>query len=72
MQPKDDVLQRDSTFYVGTTGDLFANVLFLMCAILILRSRHIKGGIDHLRDGLNFSAQLLFDAVKIKPIFVGD
>lgn len=57
---------------MGTTTDLFANVLFLMCAILILRSRHIKGGIDHLRDGLNFSAQLLLNAVKIEPIFVGD
>lgn len=67
-----NVLQQDSSLYVGTAADLFANVLFLLCVILILRSRHIEGRIDHLRNGFNFSAQLLLNAVKIEPIFVGD
>lgn len=72
---RDHRCSRRMVYYNGTvhfTWGLFANVLFLLCAILIIRSRHIKGGIDHLRDGLNFSAQLLLDAVKIEPIFVGD
>lgn len=56
----------------GTNSGLFANVLFFLCAVLILRSRHIKGRIDHLRDRLNFGTQLFLDAVKIKTIFVGD
>lgn len=39
---------------------------------MILRSRHIQGGINHLGDGFDFGSQLFLDAVKIESIFVGD
>lgn len=52
--------------------DLFANVLLFLCAILIIRPWYVKRRIDHLRDGLNFRAQLLLNTVKIETILVGD
>lgn len=52
--------------------DLFANVLLFLCAVWIIRPRHVQGRIDHLGDGLDLGAELLLDAVKIEPIFVGD
>lgn len=56
----------------GELVDLFANVLLLLCAVRVIRPGHVQGRIDHLGDGLDLGAELLLDAVKIEPIFVGD
>lgn len=51
---------------------LFTDVLLLLRAVRIIRPRYVQCRIDHLRDGLNFRAQLLLNAVKIETILVGD
>lgn len=65
--PSDDV---DCSYYTATL--LFTNILLLLCAVGIIRSRYVQCRIDHLRNGLDFRAKLLLDSVQIETILVGD
>lgn len=58
--------------FAPSNHSLFTNVLLFLCTILIIRPWHVQRRIDHLRDGLNFRAQLLLNTMKIETILVGD
>lgn len=58
-----------------TSHDASAPLLLVGVLVVLLLGRFcgdIQGRVDDLRDGLDFGAELLLDAVEIVAIFVSD
>ena len=48
------------------------SALLRLWLLVRLKLSHVEFLVNHFRRGLDFRAQLLFDAVEVEPVLVGD